>query len=671
MGPLLKGELKKLLHWKILWVLLLLLIILNGTALSWKIEADTRPQIEEERLALPKFQQSSVQVPQNYEAFLNKVETQAEAMKGTETFGGSRFGQKNLERTKKIYAGLHGIEPEQNYPGGMQYVTDYRMTDFFLILAVAALLMQLLIYERAEGLMGLLKPAANGRERLISVKMLVVVIFTAVLTAAFYGMNYIMAAAMGLLGDGSAAIQSLEGYLTSPFPISVSEYLVLFLLCKWIGLTAVGCIFFLICILCRNMVYSVLAFTGVAIGECMLWLSIEDHSWLSLLRQFNLARIMDTSAYFNDYVNINFFGWPVTATAAGALMAVLTVGLSWVFAMKFFSDETSVEVRKSRLVRYVKLTKFRRKASASLLRGEFKKLFLVQRGLLLLVLLFVVQFISYQGNPFFMDEEEAYYQRYSKVLEGALSEEKKIWLQEEQGRFDEQYQKLEAQYDRFEKGEIGQAVLDYYVSELTPKQAEINGFEKAKNQYAYLKQCAEGGSKALYLYQTGWERLLGYQGQREEIIDFAKLFVILVLTLSGLGAIERQSHMEMLINVSAVGTTKVNRVKGALCTVFSLAAAGITFLFRPLQLHQYYGLFGLNGSLNSLLMFADRGFSELHISIGVFLAVCFLLKAFIAVCAGHLIFFLSRKLGRDTAALLLSSTCLLTPLIILWMVIPS
>ena len=665
MGQLLKGELKKLLHWKILWMLLLLLMALNCAVLSWKIQVDVQPQTEGEWSSLPQAQQTEAEGQQDYEEFLDKVEIQAEAMKGTEAFGGSRFGQKSLERTKKIYARLHGIEPEQNYPDGLQYVTDYRITDFFLLLAVMALLMQLLIYERAEGLMGLLKPAANGREKLISVKMMVLVFFSAVLTAAFYGTNYILAAAMGLLGDGSAVIQSLEGYLASPFSISVNEYLVLFLLCKWIGLVAVGCVFFLICILCRSMIYSVLVFVGAAIGECTLWLSIEDHSWLSLLRQFNLARILDTSAYFNDYVNINFFGWPLTATAAGALTVILAVVLSGVLAVEFFSREASVEVRKSSLTRYIKLPKFRMKASASLLRGEFRKLFFIQRGLLLLVLLLVVQFFTYQGEPFFMDEEEAFYQRYSAVLEGELSEEKKVWLQKEQERFDEQYQKLEIQYDRFEKGEIGQAILDYYISDLTPKQAEINGFEKARNQYAYLQQCAEDGNKVLYVYQTGWERLLGRQGQRAEIIDFAKMFVILILALSGLGSIERQTHTDMLINASAVGTRRADRFKAVLCSIFALSAAGITFPFRPLQLHQYYGLFGLNGSLNSLLMFADGPFSGLHIPIGAFLAVCFLLKAFIAVCVGQLIFFFSRKFGRDTSALLLSSIILLTPLIIL------
>ena len=117
-----------------------------------------------------------------------------------------------------------------------------------------------------------------------------------------------MAGAMDLLGRGDAAIQSLDGYMASPFAISINTYFYLFLLCKWIAVTAVSSVFFLFCICCRNQVYSILCIVTAFTGEALLWLSIEDYSWLSPIRQLNLAAIMDTSHYFNDYINFNFFG---------------------------------------------------------------------------------------------------------------------------------------------------------------------------------------------------------------------------------------------------------------------------------------------------------------------------------------------------------------------------
>ena len=65
------------------------------------------------------------------------------------------------------------------------------------------------------------------------------------LVVLFYGTNYLVAGAMDLLGRGDAAIQSLDGYMANPFAISINTYFYLFLLCKWIAVTAVSSVFFL------------------------------------------------------------------------------------------------------------------------------------------------------------------------------------------------------------------------------------------------------------------------------------------------------------------------------------------------------------------------------------------------------------------------------------------
>lgn len=67
-------------------------------------------------------------------------------------FNGSYFNRESLEKTRSVYSRLHGIRPETDYPTGMRYVADYHMTDFFLFLTVIALLIRLMLQERAEGI---------------------------------------------------------------------------------------------------------------------------------------------------------------------------------------------------------------------------------------------------------------------------------------------------------------------------------------------------------------------------------------------------------------------------------------------------------------------------------------------------------------------------------------
>lgn len=657
MANLITGEWKKLFQWKFLLILLPLVFLLNGVLLSNQITRDFDENQNIDRWIINEAE------PVSYEDFLQGVDEQAEKMQDAAVFNGSYFNRESLEKTRSVYRCLHGIRPETDYPTGMRYVTDYHMTDVFLFLTVIALLIRLMLQERAEGLLHLIKPTKNGRGRLIGAKYLTLVTVVFLLVVLFYGTNYLVAGAMDLLGRGDAAIQSLDGYMASPFAISINTYFYLFLLCKWIAVTAVSSVFFLFCICCRNQVYSILCIVTAFTGELLLWLSIEDYSWLSPIRQLNLAAIMDTSHYFNDYINFNFFGIQISSVTAGLLTVVTAVVVSLLLSVRLFSLEASVEAKKNQWLHPFNRKKSTTKLSASLLQGECKKLFLMQRGLFLLALLLVIQVISYWDSPFFTDKEEAYYQKYSQILEGELSEEKAGWIKTEEERFEALSVKLEEQYQRHEQGEISSAVLEYYVSELTPEQAELNGFKRAKEQYQYLQEQLVKDENVAYLYQTGWNQLLGPEGRQAEVLDFAKLFLILLLALSTLGTIEKTSSVELLIRPSAKGSNAVNRVKFKLCTAYAFAAAAIVFVWRPLQIADYYSLSGIDYSLRSLMIFSQ---TKWPVSVGLYLGVIYLLKAASAVFAGQLIFCLSRKCRQESTVFFLGGIIFLIPSAAVW-----
>ena len=77
----------------------------------------------------------------------------------------------------------------------------------------------------------------------------------------------------------------------------------------------------------------------------------------------------------------------------------------------------------------------------------------------------------------------------------------------------------------------------------------------------------------MYIKQ-GWNQLLGPEGRQAEVLDFAKLFLILLLALSTLGTIEKTSSVELLIRPSAKGSNAVNRVKFKLCTAYAFRCGG-------------------------------------------------------------------------------------------------
>ena len=157
MANLITGEWKKLFQWKFLLILLPLVFLLNGVLLSNQITRDFDENQNIDRWIINEAE------PVSYVDFLQSIDEQAEKMQDAAVFNGSYFNRESLEKTRSVYSRLHGIRPETDYPTGMRYVTDYHMTDVFLFLTVIALLIRLMLQERAEGLLHLIKPTKNGR----------------------------------------------------------------------------------------------------------------------------------------------------------------------------------------------------------------------------------------------------------------------------------------------------------------------------------------------------------------------------------------------------------------------------------------------------------------------------------------------------------------------------
>lgn len=660
MRNLIKFEWKKLFQWKFLLVFLPLILILNGMLVLEQITGDFEKETLQEDSWI---KNSSGNEKEFYEEFILNIELQAEDMQSTAIFSTSYFNRKALEKTKNIYSRLHGIKLDSDYPTGLRYVTDYHMTDCFLLFSVLALLIRLMLQERAEGLLHLLKPTLNGKGRLIFAKYLAFVLGALILTVLFYGTNYFLVEVMNLLGKGDIAIQSLEGYLASPFAISIRTYFWLFLLFKWIAVTATCSVFFLFCIYCRNQVYTVLCSILTFSGELSLWLIIEDYTWLSPVKHFNLVAILDTSHFFNDYTNLNFLGIPVSAVTAGLVTSILLIIISLTLSIKLFTSEASTEAKKSRWLKNFQIEVWENRISANLFSMECRKLLFMQRGLFLLLVLLVIQVLFYWENHFFSNQEEAYYQRYSQVLVGELSKEKTNWIEQEEENFRNLEVELEKEYQRYEQGLISATVLDYYIKKLTPIQAELKGFDRAKTQYQYVEEQAARGLDVAYLYETGWNRLLGSEGRREELLDFVKLFLIIILALSPLGTIEKSSCVEMLILPSAKGIKGSNYIKVVLCVVYSLVAAVITFVWRPMQILNYYTMSGSEYSVQSLPLLSQI---KWQVPLGVYVILIYLLKGVVAILAGQFIFFLSRKCTHDSTVLFFGSLFLIVPVVAVW-----
>lgn len=105
-------------------------------------------------------------------------------------------------------------------------------------------------------------------------------------------------------------------------------------------------------------------------------------------------------------------------------------------------------------------------------------------------------------------------------------------------------------------------------------------------QSSSMSSCSPGQS---YVYETGYNVLLGYFGVQKDLLDLAKLFFFLTVALSAVFAMEQETGVAVL-QTAAGANGRVLRRKLLLTAVLVLLMVTAAFLPRLLAVRGAYGL---------------------------------------------------------------------------------
>ena len=594
-----------------------------------------------------------------YEAYLSQIDAQAEQMMSSALFGRpGTFSYRNISRTPSAYADLKDLELSAEIPDGITTFTEQPVTDAMILLAIGILVLQLALAERESGLFSLIKSKKLGRADTILAKFVALFFCAVGIVTAFYLVNLGMASAELGLGDWNRAIQSVEGYLSSPFKITVGQYIVLFFIAKIGTAFSIACAFFLICILCRNTILSCVMGVLVFGMEGLLWRTIDIHSWMSLLKQLNIAALLDTPGYFSDYVNLNLFGFPVNIMVAGILTGALAVAVGITASAVIFSRESSSGALHICWTRQRKKPNTPCRIHFGLLRYEAYKLLVLNKGILILVLYFAIQTVAFCETNYHIDAETFYYQNYSSKVSGPLSEKSEAFLWEEQERFEAVEVKQQELMEQYENGEISSGYLQYAMSAIEIDWAQLSAYQRTAEQYQQLKFMQAEEIPVYYMDQTPWTILFGDASVPQTAVNWMKLTVVLIFLFASCEAIEHTSCMEELLSVSFRGRGAVTGRKALLGTVIACIVTLLTFVPPALAVFRTYGTGDLSAPGRSILeiTWPPAGCSALGV-----LILQLILRILLAIGCFFIILLLSRKTKSTILTILLSAAIFVLP----------
>ena len=611
---------------------------------------------------------------EGYEAFLTGVPEQAEKMQKSRLFAQKgTYYYRNLQQTQAVYAALTDVAVEADFDEGMLLYTNSRVTDIFCLLIVMAVGVQIFAADYESGTGALIRCMKRGHGELLFMKMLTACLITLTIYALFYGTNYLVIDCSVGFGDTDRAIQSVAGYFTSTHRLSVGRYLQVFFLAKIVGAVTIGMLFTAVCSVVRNTVLSIGIGAVIYGAGYFVHTKIPSYSWLGPLKTINPYPLDQVQYYFMEYENINVFSLPVSRFACGVVSALLFTLLG--AAAAFICYTKNIRITPANFMRLQQAAarcagriRSRPRLKRSLLSYEMDKLFRINKGIFVVLFLAVFQLFGGMTADYFIDSSEFYYRSYSDRLCGDLTEEKAAYLEMEKERFAALETEQERYLARYNRGEIGQVELDYYLGRLEEDAAPQNSFERAYEQYAALCARKEEGTAVQYLYVTPWNLLFGPEAVRDTLLLYGIAAGVLILLFSSCGALEHSTGVEQLIQTSVVGKRGIWRRKFAIGLITSAVVSGITFLPHMVKIIRAFGLSGFGVPVSSYVLhpvlpeaFTMGGY--LFLRMGIRLAVS------AAVMTGMLV--LSERSKNRIVAVMLGTLVFLVPVLVLFVFLPS
>lgn len=580
--------------------------------------------------------QNEVDEVSAYPQFLADLKTKAESFSSISIFQNAAddFSRANIQKTVQAYAGMQdAVEISYEPQKGLVTALDYQLTDLVLLASMIFVSGLLVREERESGLVQFIRSMPGGRMKTAAAKLGTLPLTMMAVLAMLYGVNLAYCGARFGLGDLTRSIQSVPALMRCTLQITAAEYLICFLLVKWIGTVVMGMWIMIAMLWARRMFAGCCAAVALPLANWIVRVSIDPNSHWNVLKYANLASLMRTNELLGNYRNLYWFERPVSLAVVEWLTAVwYGVVFAALFCLVFCCCGLSCTAKHS----WMHPKKKRTTKAVTVWGEENRKLYLFCGAAAVLLLFGGYQTVETLQTEKIVSENGAIYEGYMKQLEGAYTNATRKKLEAMQQEFLPLYKAMNGQ----EKGSTEETDLRWDI--LIPK---LNVFEQmiVHKALVYIKE----NPQADLVYETGWERLFDFRGTAD-LQDALWAGLLSCICFSGLFAFEKKGGMKRVIQSTPLGrsdTVKRKLYAGGICAICICLS---TWLPRLFGIWHLYGLSQFSAPAMSL--------QKLHavpawVSLAGVLAYGLFGRLVACVCMMLVQFWLSEKLGNTLSAL--------------------
>lgn len=562
------------------------------------------------------------------------------------------YQQRNVAKQNQDKEFMRGREITYGPSKGIRLFGDTVTTDFFVMLILLLLVVQLITRERETEQIRLYRVASKGHIHLILAKISAILLCTAVISTVFWISNLIIAGTLYGLGDIHRLIQSIDAYQDCLRPITVVRFLGLFFLFKFLIYACLVLFFIFLAIVCNQAQVLYFIVVLVSLVEAVLYFSIHESSRWILWKYLNFFTMLKAGNVIGNYRNINIVNIPCPYLMVFLIVTSLLSILFFVVSVCCFSHQTERK-RASHKLWYCHLPWINRsEASLSLFHQESYKLWINGRFLyvLLAYLLFVVMAYQPASKAFYI-APDPYYDMYIDYVKGPVTEETEALISRE----NQKYALLEEQYAN------GEITEEYWDSQMRPYEA----FERLRDITTVHLEKTNGE----YLHTAGYQLLTGDLISNQKDIKLGLLVLIIILyPLAYLFGIDHQLHMVSVIQATVYGRRKSLLIKIALGMLVVTSIYLLTYAPFYYSVLSEFGTESIHAPACSLL---HLGRIPHNISLLQYLILIAVLRYFAFLVVMVVMLWISGQMTSVIGACVMGILVLVLPLVFVYLQVPG
>lgn len=588
--------------------------------------------------------EEQVNAVSGYSEYLEYVKENSEKMQQS-ALNRSTYLQREIQKTQNDYQAMENVQVEFGEELAFRELFSEKSFSYSL-LVIPAMICNLFLEERKKGLWKLLYSTPGYRKKYGRVRFFILLFGTGMITLFLCLWRIFLCGKLyGGYGDLTRSIQSISLCKEVTVRASVGTFFLFWTAWNVIGICFWGILIWNLFILFDTISISVGVFVAFCVVERYFYLSFPDYSKWRILRYLNIFTLIEPRQTMFHYLNVNCFGKPILIQIV--LFACCGLGgmiLAWV-GMVVQNRKMPIQKRQNLFAQNYFFKRVSRIAiKQNLFFQEAYKLFITQKGLLIIGALIIVQMNFIASPPVPSGSEDALREHFYRVYEGEVTNQKIQLMEEELSKMQETVENAD------ESAQLS--------NELVRKQVDVLSkiIEECKARY-------ENGEQ-IWLFPQNFYRALINSNNLENHTRLltVECMLFLSLLLPSVFSVENENNMVKLTMSYYYGKGRRNKLrhyKWIWILLYEIIVFAILYGRELLFAYQLYGkpayfsmdvqnLYWLTNKLPAM-------------SIGLFLVGVYFLKFIFVLLCGGLMSFVGSKCKSVKLAQILSVTLIVLP----------